>query len=108
MMNYNNLIFEEKKDFSLVKINRPEFLNALNQETINELTNCFEFINENSKTKYGVIITGEGEKAFARLGEEALGAGGPGCRRGELRGGGSLCAREGARGGAPESPARGG
>ena len=63
-MNYNNLIFEEKKDFYLVKINRPEFLNALNQETINELTNCFEFINENSKTKYGVIITGEGEKAF--------------------------------------------
>ena len=63
-MNYNNLIFEEKKDFYLVKINRPKFLNALNQETINELTNCFEFINENSKTKYGVIITGEGEKAF--------------------------------------------
>tara|TARA_B100000287_G_scaffold433219_1_gene494420 strand:+ start:951 stop:1739 length:789 start_codon:yes stop_codon:yes gene_type:complete len=64
MMKYNNLIFEEKKDFYLVKINRPKFLNALNQETINELTNCFEFINENSKNKYGVIVTGEGEKAF--------------------------------------------
>ena len=64
MKNYNNLILEIEKDFYMIKINRPKYLNALNQETINELKDCFEFIELNSKDKYGVIITGSGEKAF--------------------------------------------
>ena len=64
MKNYNNLILDIENDFYLIKINRPKFLNALNQETIHELRICFEYINSNTKNKYGVIITGSGDKAF--------------------------------------------
>ena len=32
MKNYNNLILDIENDFYLIKINRPKFLNALNQE----------------------------------------------------------------------------
>ncbi len=64
MKNYNNLILDIENDFYLIKINRPKFLNALNQETIHELRTCFEYINSNTKNKYGVIITGSGDKAF--------------------------------------------
>ena len=64
MKNYNNLILDIENDFYLIKINRPKYLNALNQETIHELRTCFEYINSNTKNKYGVIITGSGDKAF--------------------------------------------
>ena len=53
--------------FYLIKINRPKFLNALNQDTIHELRTCFEYINLNTKNKYGVIITGSGDKAFVAV-----------------------------------------
>ena len=49
MKNYNNLILDIENDFYLIKINRPKFLNALNQETIHELRICFEYINSNTK-----------------------------------------------------------
>ena len=55
MKNYNNLILDIENDFYLIKINRPKFLNALNQETIHELRTCFEYINSNTKNKYGVM-----------------------------------------------------
>ena len=64
MIRYNNLLFEVTKDYYLIKINRPKNLNALNQETIKELKSCFDYIDNNLKNKYGVIITGEGDKSF--------------------------------------------
>ena len=64
MNNYNNLIFEKRDDYYLLKINRPKNLNALNQDTISELKQCFDFIKKNSKGFYGVILTGEGDKSF--------------------------------------------
>ena len=64
MIRYNNLLFEVTKDYYLIKINRPKNLNALNQDTIKELKSCFDYIDNNLKNKYGVIITGEGDKSF--------------------------------------------
>ncbi len=64
MNEFKNILLESYNDYYLIKINRPKNLNALNQETINELKLCFDFISENTNEKYGVIITGEGDKSF--------------------------------------------
>lgn len=62
-MDYQNIIFDKKENIAVVKINRPEKLNALNLKTMDELKNVFEKIKEDESV-YAVIITGSGEKAF--------------------------------------------
>ena len=60
----NTLLCEEKEDgLFLVKLNRPDKLNALNTEMIGELDLLLDRL-EKSGIK-GLIITGEGTKAFA-------------------------------------------
>lgn len=46
-----------------ITINRPEKLNALNQEVLDGLQQAINDLNNNSKL-HGAIITGSGEKAF--------------------------------------------
>jgi len=62
-MNFKNLLFEVNNNVAVVTLNRPEKLNALNNETMDELLSCFTSI-KNDSTIYGVILTGAGEKAF--------------------------------------------
>ena len=62
-MKYKNLLFEEVNNIAKVIINRPDKLNALNHETLEELGELFDYIEE-SKSVSVVIITGAGEKAF--------------------------------------------
>jgi enoyl-CoA hydratase len=62
-MNYKNILFETKNNTALVTINRPDKLNALNGEIIDELDDVFTSIENNSEV-FVVIITGAGEKAF--------------------------------------------
>jgi len=62
-MSYKNILFEIKGDIGIVTINRPDKLNALNGDTIDELENVFDSIKENPEI-FVVIITGTGEKAF--------------------------------------------
>lgn len=62
-MNFKNLLYEVNDHVGVVKINRPEKLNSLNDETLNELYNCFTEI-KNDKNIYVVILTGSGDKAF--------------------------------------------
>lgn len=62
-MNYKNILFEIKNKIAFVTINRPDKLNALNNDTLNELKTCFENIRSNDDVNV-VILTGAGEKAF--------------------------------------------
>lgn len=52
-----------KNRVSLLTINRPEKLNALNSAVLNELDQLFHSLRNDDKTG-AVIITGAGEKAF--------------------------------------------
>lgn len=58
-----NVIFEERDNIATVIINRPQKLNALNIEILEELESVFTSIKE-SKSIRAVVITGSGEKAF--------------------------------------------
>ena len=62
-MDYQNIIYEKKENIAIVKINRPEKLNALNIKTMEELKSAFESIKEDDSVSV-VLITGAGEKAF--------------------------------------------
>jgi len=61
-MAYKNILVEKKDGIGVIKINRPKVLNALNQETIKEITKAVLELEKDAKIKVGVI-TGEG-KAF--------------------------------------------
>lgn len=60
--NLQNLKVEIKEKVCVVTINRPKALNALNNDTLKELSQVVDAIEENEEI-LGVIITGEG-KAF--------------------------------------------
>jgi enoyl-CoA hydratase len=62
-MNFNNILTEYSNGVTTIIINRPKKLNALNQETINELHHAFKEADLDEGTKV-IIITGSGEKAF--------------------------------------------
>ena len=62
-MAYKNIKIEKKDGIALLKINRPQVLNALNKETISELTKAVKELDEDKNLKV-VILTGEGDKAF--------------------------------------------
>jgi len=61
-MAYKNIIVEKKGAIGIIKINRPKVLNALNIETIKEITASIIELENDKKIKV-VILTGEG-KAF--------------------------------------------
>ncbi|MDI6732887.1 MAG: enoyl-CoA hydratase-related protein [Planctomycetota bacterium] len=62
-MPYKNILYEEKERIAIVTINRPNKLNALNDETINELFDIFGKIKTDDNI-WTVIITGSGDRAF--------------------------------------------
>src|SRR6185503_424011 len=63
-MSYSNIRFEADQDGILtISVNRPQKLNALNQDTMGELADAFERA-RNDETVRGLIVTGTGEKAF--------------------------------------------
>ncbi|WP_040254456.1 enoyl-CoA hydratase/isomerase family protein [Psychroserpens mesophilus] len=62
-MNYQNILSSTNNGITKITINRPNKLNALNRDTIQELHEAFDDANNSSDTKV-IIITGSGEKAF--------------------------------------------
>ncbi len=58
-----NILFEKKEGIGFITINRPEKLNALNYETLEELECLFFELEKDNEVKV-IIITGAGEKAF--------------------------------------------
>src|SRR6185436_11941753 len=62
-MSYQTLLFEIKDGIAFVTINRPDKLNALNDQVMKELADAAERIATESDIK-GAILTGSGPKAF--------------------------------------------
>ena len=62
-MTYQTLLFDLKDGVAVVTINRPDKLNALNDEVMAELAQAAERIATEAEIK-GAIITGAGPKAF--------------------------------------------
>lgn len=63
-MNFNTIIYEKKENYAIIYLNRPEKLNALNDELFTELDTALSAIELDENVR-GLIITGHGEKAFA-------------------------------------------
>lgn len=62
-MSFNNILVDITSAVAQVTINRPRKLNALNKETISELSSAFTTL-ENDRTVKVILLTGAGEKAF--------------------------------------------
>lgn len=63
-MNYKNILTEIRDNIGIIKINRPQQLNALNIETIHELNDLIHLWSKDDKIKV-IIITGEGKSFVA-------------------------------------------
>ncbi len=73
MADFNTIRIEREGRRATVIVSRPDKLNALNDETIGELRAAFEALAGDDDVR-GLVITGEGEKAFvagADIGELA-------------------------------------
>lgn len=58
-----NVLYEKKDQIAYVTLNRPKVLNALNQETWQDLRAAFDAARQDEEVR-GVILTGSGDKAF--------------------------------------------
>jgi enoyl-CoA hydratase len=62
-MSYANILLEVENAIAFVTVNRPKVMNALNDETLNELADAFDVCREDAAVRV-VVVTGAGEKAF--------------------------------------------
>lgn len=62
-MGYENILLDKQNKISVITINRPESLNALNAQTISELGSALEELNTDAECRV-IILTGSGEKSF--------------------------------------------
>lgn len=62
-MGYQNILLEKEDKISIITINRPESLNALNAKTIQEISSALDELNSDTGCRV-IIITGSGEKSF--------------------------------------------
>ncbi len=63
-MTYENLLFSIEDGIAVVTINRPDKLNALNRQTLEEIEAAIADAEANPGVS-GILLTGAGEKAFA-------------------------------------------
>jgi enoyl-CoA hydratase len=63
-MSYSNIRFETAQSgIALITVNRPDKLNALNRDTMEELADAFTRVRDDAAIR-ALIVTGAGEKAF--------------------------------------------
>ncbi len=62
-MSFRNLLVDNRGAVRRITINRPDKLNALNRETINELAIAFEQAKHDDAVR-AIVLAGAGEKAF--------------------------------------------
>ncbi len=55
-MSYQTLLLDVKDNIAVVTLNRPDKLNALNAQTINDLNSVFDELKENEEV-YIVVLT---------------------------------------------------
>ncbi|NBW76903.1 MAG: enoyl-CoA hydratase [Sphingomonadaceae bacterium] len=63
-MSYENILVEQRGAVTLVTLNRPQSLNALNSSVLEELIDAFAKF-EADASQGCAVLTGSGEKAFA-------------------------------------------
>lgn len=63
-MAYETLLFEQKDRIGLVTLNRPNVLNAVNQQMVREIPQLFGELRERDDIGV-VIVTGAGDRAFS-------------------------------------------
>ena len=64
MTDYTNILVEQREAVTLVTLNRPQALNALNSQVLAELTTAFAAYDSDASQRC-LVLTGSGEKAFA-------------------------------------------
>ena len=64
MTDYSNILVEQRDAVTLVTLNRPQALNALNSEVLKELIAAFAAYDADPSQRC-LVLTGSGEKAFA-------------------------------------------
>ena len=62
-MKFETLLYEENDGVAVVTLNRPEVLNAFNQQMQAELRDVWRGLRSNDDVR-AVVLTGAGEKAF--------------------------------------------
>ena len=62
-MAWNNIKVEKEQNIAILTINRPEVLNALNGETVEEIGEAMKQMETDPEVR-AVIITGAGERSF--------------------------------------------
>ncbi|MEI4832116.1 enoyl-CoA hydratase-related protein [Bacillus sp. FJAT-53711] len=64
MLNKNVVLYNEENGIARITLNRPEALNALNRDVLEQLSSVLDKVKTDSGVK-AVIISGAGEKAFS-------------------------------------------
>jgi enoyl-CoA hydratase len=62
-MEFQTLLFQIENGIAQITINRPDKMNALNKDVIQDLSAAFDEVYQNKSIK-SVILTGAGQKAF--------------------------------------------
>lgn len=63
-MIYENILVEQEERMGIIKINRPEVRNALDNQTLTEINHALENLEIDDGVGV-IVITGNGEKSFA-------------------------------------------
>jgi len=64
MIEFKNTLYEKNEGIATITMNRPDTLNALNQETINEISARIEDAEKDENIRV-IVITGAGDRAFS-------------------------------------------
>ena len=62
-MTFENLLLERDGAVAIVTLNRPKVLNALNNQTLTELSACLASLRADESVR-AIILTGSGDKSF--------------------------------------------
>ena len=65
MKTYETLLLERNENIMIIRLNRPDALNALNNRMFDELDAYFSHDHADDEVIRVIIITGTGDKAFA-------------------------------------------